>query len=102
MRIHLSKCTVRMLSGEVKECGHSAERQEPQPTGDGGIILAGVGAWSELPRGSSIFLVGDVISCDACSRGLPGEGDGVRAHRSELDVGWSLDHWFSYKNTYST
>lgn len=58
----------------------------------GGVVLSGVGSGDQLLRRSSRLLVGDVISCDVCGRGLPGEGDGGGRQRGELEVGGSLDH----------
>ena len=63
----------------------------------GGVVLAGVRAWDELSWCSSCLLVGDVISSDVCGGRVPSEGDGGGGQRCELEAGWSLDHWFIYK-----
>lgn len=67
-------------------------------TSYGGVILACVGSWYEDLRCPPWLLVGDVVPCDLRSGWLPGEGDGGRGEERKLDVGGSLDHWFSYKN----
>lgn len=51
--------------------------------------------WDEFSRCTSGLLVGDVVPSDVCGRRQPGEGDGGGGYRFELEVGGSLDHWFS-------
>lgn len=61
----------------------------------GGVVLAGVGLLDHVSRSSSCLLIGYVVSRDVCGRRLPGEGDGVGGQGCELDVGGSLDDWFT-------
>lgn len=61
-----------------------------------------MGSWDELPRCSSCLLVGDVVAVDGRGRRLPGEVDGGRGQRRELQVGGSLDDWFHWKRNFKT
>lgn len=61
-----------------------------------------MGSWDELTRCSSRLLVGDVVPGDVCGGRLPGEGNGGRGQRCELQIGGSLDNWFNCGGEFRT
>lgn len=87
------KTTLVLFNSEIRF--HYLDKKWFGPTSYDGVVLANVGLWDELLRGSSSLFIGDVVSGDLCGRRLPGEGDGCGGQRCKLEAGRSLDHGFN-------